>query len=121
MIGYSDEKVLAKELGGTAAEAIGTTEIDAACANMLRGWIAIGIQRMIRQGRDSPADLMLSQTNLRRFIGLLKNEAAFLGTTQRLNSNTFRAARRRLRLRASMAAFNLWPFWPHNFVVPLAK
>jgi hypothetical protein len=117
MSGYSSDKVLAEKLWETALEAIGATEIDAACAISVRGWIAIGIQRMIRQGRISPADLTQAQANLRRFIELLKNEAIFLGTTWRLDSNTFRATRKRLRLRASMTTFELWPFWPHNFVV----
>ena len=110
-------KLLAEELWKTALEAIGTTEIDAACASSLRGWIAIGIQRMVRQGRISSADLNLARTNLRSFIRLLKDEASFLGTSRRLDSNTFRATRKRLRLRASITTFELWPFWPHNFVV----
>jgi len=46
---------------------------------------------MIRQGRIAPADLTLAQANLRKFVELLKNEAIFLGTTRRLDSNTFRA------------------------------
>ena len=75
MIGYSTDKVLAEELWQTAVEAMGTTEMDAACSTSLRAWIAIGIQRMIRQGRIAPADLTLAQANLRKFVELLKNEA----------------------------------------------
>ena len=114
---FLSEKRLAEELWESALEAIGTTEMDHACANYLRGWIAVGVQRMIRQGRNSRADLVLAQTNLRRLIGLLKNEASFLGTTRRLDKDTFKATRKRLRRRACMTAFELWPLWPHNFVV----
>jgi hypothetical protein len=117
MTGYLTDEFLGKELWKTALEAIGKTEIDTACASAIRGWVAIGTQRMIRQGRLSSIDLALAQTNLRRFIELLKNEAAFSHMGSRLGSDTFRAAKKRLRLRATMTAFELWPFWPHNFVV----
>ncbi len=117
MTAYSTDEFLEKELWKTALEAVGKTEIDTACASAIRGWVAVGTQRMIRQGRLSSTDLALAQTNLRRFIELLKNETAFLHTGGRLDSNTFRATKKRLRLRATMTAFELWPFWPHNFVV----
>jgi hypothetical protein len=52
-----------------------------------------------------------------KFIGLMKNEAAYLGTQRRLDGETFRATKKRLRWRASLTAFELWPFWPHQFVV----
>ena len=79
-MGCLSEKTLAKELWGTALEAIGTTEIDPACENFLRGWIAIGIQRMVRQGRISATDLTLAQVNLRRLVELMKIEASYLST-----------------------------------------
>jgi hypothetical protein len=111
------EKMLAKELWGTALEAIGTTEIDPACENFLRGWIAIGIQRMVRQDRISATDLTLAQVNLRRLVELMKIEASYLSTRGRLDTSTIKATKKRLRMRAALTAFELWPLWPHNFVV----
>jgi hypothetical protein len=100
-----------------ALDTMDTVEMDAAFANSLRGWIAIGVQRMIRQDRVSPPDVTLAHVNLIKFIGLLKKEAMYLGHPLRLRSDTLIAAKKRLRLRASATAFELWPFWPHNFVV----
>ena len=72
---------------------------------------------MIRQDRASPPDVTLAHANLIKFIGLLKKEAMYLGHPLRLDSNTLIATKKRLRLRASTTAFELWPFWPYNFVV----
>ena len=80
-MGCLSETTLAKELWGTALEAIGTTEIDPACENFLRGWIAIGIQRMVRQDRISATDLTLAQVNLKRLVELIKIEASYLSTS----------------------------------------
>jgi hypothetical protein len=117
MIGYSTDKVLSEELWQIALETMDTIEMDAAFSNSLRGWIAIGVQRMIRQDRVSPPDVTLAHANLVKFIGLLKKEAMYLGHPLRLDSNTLIATKKGLRLRASATAFELWPFWPHNFVV----
>jgi hypothetical protein len=73
---------------------------------------------MIRQNRVSPPDVTLAHANLIKFIGLLKKEVMYLRHPLRRDSNTFRATKKRLRLRVSATAFELWPFWPHNFVVP---
>jgi hypothetical protein len=117
MIGYSTDKVLSEDLWQIALDTMDTVEMDAAFANSLRGWITIGVQRMIRQDRVSPPDVTLAHANLIKFIGLLKKEAMYLGHPLRLRSDTLIAAKKRLRLRASATAFELWPFWPHNFVV----
>jgi hypothetical protein len=95
MMGCFSEKTLAKELWGTALEAIGTTEIDPACENFLRGWIAIGIQRMIRQDRISATDLTLAQVNLRTLVELMKIEASYLSTRRRLDTSTIKATRKK--------------------------
>ena len=71
---------------------------------------------MERQRRLAPEDLAIAHINLRKFIGLMKKEAVFLGKPDRLDIATFQAARRRLRRQASLTTFALWPFWPHNFV-----
>jgi hypothetical protein len=117
MIEYSTDKRLSEDLWEIALETIDTSEMDAALASSLRGWIAIGVQRMIRQNRVAPPDVTLAHANLRKFIGLLKKEAIYLGHPLSLDTNTLRETKKRLRLRASATVFELWPFWPHNFVV----
>lgn len=117
MIKYSTDKALSEELWQTAMDTIDTSEMAAAFLNSLRGWIAIGVQRMIRQNRVAPPDVTLAHANLTKLIGLLKKEAMYLGHPSRLDSNTLTATKKKLRMRASVTAFELWPFWPHNFVV----
>jgi hypothetical protein len=117
MTGYSTEKALSEDLWQTASDTIGTNEMDADFSSSLRGWITIGVQRMIRQNRVEPPDVTLAQANLIKLLGLLKTEAMYLGHPLRLDNNTLRATKKTLRLRASATAFELWPFWPHNFVV----
>jgi hypothetical protein len=117
MIGYLTDKALSENLWQTALDTIETNEMDAAFSNSLRGWIAIGVQRMIRQNRVAPPDVTLAHANLIKFIGLLKKEAMYLGHPLRLENDTLTATKKRLRLRASVTTFELWPFWPHNFVV----
>lgn len=115
MIGYSTDKVLSEDLWQIALETMDTIEMDAAFSNSLRGWIAIGVQRMIRQDRVSPPDVTLAHANLVKFIGLLKKEAMYLGHPLRLDSNTLIATKKGLRLRASATAFELWPFLAAQF------
>ena len=117
MIGYLTDKALSDELWQTAIDTIDTSEMDAAFSDFLCGWIVIGVQRMIRQNRVATPDVTLAHANLIKFIDLLKKEAMYLGHPLRLDSNTLTATKKRLRQRASATAFELWPFWPHNFVV----
>jgi hypothetical protein len=72
---------------------------------------------MVRQGRISATDLTLAQVNLRRLVELMKIEAGYLSTRRRLDTSTIKSTKKRLRMRAAMTAFALWPLWPHNFVV----
>jgi hypothetical protein len=118
MIGYSMDKALSEDLWQIASDTIDTSEMDPAFSRSLRAWITIGVQRMIRQNRVEPQDVMLAHTNLIKLIRLLKEEALYLGHPLRLDNNALRATKKRLRLRASATAFQLWPFWPHNFVAP---
>ena len=99
MIGYSTDKALSEDLWQTTLDTMDTVEMDAAFSNSLRGWIAIGVQRMIRQNRVSPPDVTLAHASLIKFIGLLKKEAMFLGHPLRVDSNTLIATKKRLRLR----------------------
>jgi len=109
-------KELEDALWQTARDAANPVEIRPSCALSLRAWIRIGVQRMERQRRLAPEDLAIAHGNLKKFIDLMKKEAVFLGKAERLDYATFRAARRRLQRQASLTAFALWPFWPHNFV-----
>jgi hypothetical protein len=116
MIGYSTENALSEDLWQIASDTIDVSELGTGFSSSLHAWITIGVQRMIRQNRVEPQDVMLAHTNLIKLIRLLKQEA--LGHLLRLDNNTLRATKKRLRLRASATAFELWPFWPHNFVAP---
>ena len=118
MIGYSTDKALSEDLWQIASDTIDISEMDAGFSNSLRVWITIGVQRMIRQNRVEPQDVMLAHTNLIKLIRLFKREALYLGHPLRLDNNALRATKKSLRLRASASAFELWPFWPHNFVAP---
>jgi hypothetical protein len=113
---YLNERALEDALWKTALETAGIVEIHPTCALSLRAWITVGVQRMERQRRLAPEDLAIACANLRKFIDLMKREAVFLGKADRLDNVTFRAARRRVRRQATLTAFALWPFWPHNSV-----
>jgi hypothetical protein len=113
---YLDESALEDALWKTALETAGTLEIHPTCGLSLQAWITVGVQRMERQRRTAPEDLAVARASLRKFIDLMKREAVFLGKADRLDNVTFRAARRRVRRQATLAAFALWPFWPQNFV-----
>jgi len=113
---YLNLKTLEDEFWGTVLETSGSLEIDPACALSLHAWITVGVQRMERQRRLAPPDLAIAQANLRGLIDLMKREAIFLGKPEHLDNATFHAVRRRLRRQGTLTAFELWPFWPHNFV-----
>jgi len=117
MIAHSTDKALSEDLWQTTLNTMGTIEMDADFTNSLRGWIAIGVQRMIRQNCASPPDVTLARANIIKFSGLLKKEAMYLGHPLWLDNNTLIATKKRLRLRASASGFDLWPFWSHDFVV----
>jgi hypothetical protein len=117
MMKYSTDKALSEDLWQTALNTMDTIEMDADFSNSLRGWIAIGVQRMIRENRASAPDVTLAHANLIKFIGLIKKEAMYLGHPLRLDNNTLIATKKRLRLRASAIGFDLWPFRRHNFLV----
>jgi hypothetical protein len=117
MIGYSTDKTLSEDLWQIASDTLDTTEMDAGFSSSLRAWLNIGVQQMIRQNCVAPPDVTLAHANLIKLIGMLKKEAMYLGHPLRLDNNTLRETKKRLRLRASATAFELWPFWPLNFVV----
>ena len=81
MPSYLNLRTLEDELWKTVLEAVGSLEIDRACALSLQGWIAIGVQRMDRQLRLASEDVAIAHNNLKKLIELMKREAVFLGQT----------------------------------------
>jgi glycine cleavage system aminomethyltransferase T len=96
------------------AQAAGPLDIGPRSARSLRAWNAMGVMRMEMEGRLSPEDLAIAETNLKRFIQLMKTEAVFLGRLDRLDNDCFHAAHRRLERRSILSPFTLWPFWPND-------
>lgn len=75
----------------------------------------MAIERMENEGRLAPHDLALAETNLRRFIELMKTEAVFLGHADRLDRDVFEAVERQLKRKGLLSLESLWPFWPNEF------
>src|ERR1700754_2956565 len=101
MIEHSIEKALARDLWQTALNTLDTFQVETTCADNLRGCIATGVQRMIRQDRFTPPDITLAHATLSKFIDQLKKEAVCHGTPKCLDNVSFRAAEKRLYSSAS--------------------
>ena len=108
---------LVDELWETAVEAASPAELGPRCGLFLRAWNTLAVGRMEMEGRLTPRDLATAESNLRRFIQLMKTEAVFLGHADRLDNDCFQAARRRLERRSMLTHFTLWPFWPTSVAV----
>jgi hypothetical protein len=104
------------KLWQTAVEAAIPFEFDQRGAHSLRAWNAIGAERMKLEGRMSPEDFVIVETNLRGFVQLMKSEGIFIGHTDRLDDECFHAAHRRLKRSSILAQVTLWPFWPSHLV-----
>lgn len=103
---------LTDELWQTAVEAARPAEFGPRCARFLRAWSRLAVERMETEDRLTPGDLATAESNLRRFIQLMKTEGVFLGHVDRLDQDCFHAAHRRLERRSVLSQFTLWPFWP---------
>jgi hypothetical protein len=110
-------EVLIDQLWETAVEAASPAEIGPRCGLFLRAWNTLAVGRMEMEGRLTSRDLATAESNLRRFIQLMKTEAVFLGHADRLDRDCFQAARRRLERRSMLTQFTLWPFWPIGVAV----
>jgi hypothetical protein len=110
-----DRRALENELWQNALRVVGPLELSAGCAQRLRGWITMAIERMDNEGRLAPQDVTLAAANLRRFIGLMKTEAVFLGHADRLDRDVFEAVERQLARKGFLSLESLWPFWPNEF------
>ena len=116
-LGMLDPGVLVDELWETAVEAASPAELGPRCGLFLRAWNTLAVGRMEMEGRLTPRDLATAESNLRRFIQLMKTEAVFLGHADRLDRDCFQAAHRRLERRSVLTQFTLWPFWPNSVAV----
>lgn len=110
-----DRQTLENELWQDAFRTAGPLELSAGCAQRLRGWISMAVERMENEGRLGPHDVALAVANLRRFIGLMKTEAVFLGHADRLDRDVFQAVERQLARKGFLSLESLWPFWPNEF------
>jgi hypothetical protein len=109
--------VLIDELWQTAVEAASPAELGPTCGRFLRAWNALAVERMATEGRLTPGDLAIAESNLRRFIELMKTESVFLGHAARLDRESFHAAHQRVERRSILTQFTLWPFWPNSVAV----
>ena len=116
-LGMLDPGVLVDELWETAVEAASPAELGPRCGLFLRAWNTLAVGRMEMEGRLTPRDLAAAESNLRRFIQLMKTEAVFLGHADRLDRDCFQAAHGRLERRSMLTQFTLWPFWPNSVAV----
>jgi hypothetical protein len=117
MLKVLNRDVLIEELWQTAVEAVGPAEFGPSCGRFLRAWNTLAVERMETEGRLTPGDLAIAESNLRSFIQLMKTEAVFLGQTDRLDRESFHAAHQRVERRSILTPFTLWPFWPNSVLV----
>jgi hypothetical protein len=115
MLTSAEARALENELWQSALQAVGPRDLSAGCAQHLRGWIAMAIERMENENRLTSQDVALAAANLRRFIERMKAEAVFLGHADRLDGDVFRAVERELERRGLLSLESLWPFWPNEF------
>ena len=113
----SDYRASQDELWKTARQAASPMDIGPHSTRLLRAWIAMGVGRMETEGRLSPENLAIAESNLKHFIQLMKTEAVFLGHTDQLDKDCFHAAHRTLEGHSRVSQFTLWPFWPNDFVM----
>lgn len=113
----SDYRTPQHELWKTARQAASPMDIGPRSTRLLRAWIAMGVERMETEGRLSPENLAIAESNLKHFIQLMKTESVFLGRADQLDKDCFHAAHRRLERHSNLSQFTLWPFWPNDFVM----
>src|SRR6202008_817091 len=91
--------------------------VDARCRLASRALVTEAVNRMIVEGGTADADGAFASANLKRFVQEMKVEAVFLGPSEGLTYDSFRAARGRMEKHALLTAYTLWPFWPNEYVV----
>jgi len=116
MLTTFNERALQAEFWQLVLDSLGSLQIGPICANSLRSWIATAVERMLLENRLTPQDLAIARANLTRLLEIIKAEAFILGRADRLDIDAFQAAHRSVERHAMLTAFNLWPFWPKEFV-----
>lgn len=117
MLKVLNRGVLIEELWQTAVEAASPAELGPSFGRFLRAWNTLAVERMETEGRLTPGDLAIAESNLRRFIQLMKTEAVFLGHAGRLDRESFHAAHQKVERRSILTPFTLWPFWPNSVAI----
>lgn len=102
----------------TAVEAMGKIDMGPVARRFVRGWVAMGVERMQMTDCLSPAYLAIARANLETFVHLMKTEALVQGHAERINIQTLHAAHRQLERKGLLTTFTLWPFWPEECVPP---
>jgi hypothetical protein len=110
-----DRRALESELWQDTLRTVGPLELSAGCAQQLRGWITMAIERMENEGRLAPQDVALAEANLQRLTELMKTKAVFLGHADRLDRDVFQAVERQLERKGFLSLESLWSFWPNEF------
>src|ERR1700758_4050854 len=87
-LSYVNGEALRGLLWQAALDTAAPLEFEPGCAHFLRGWIAMGVERMVMTDRLAPPDLALARANIRTFVELMKSEAVFLGQPSRLDKGT---------------------------------
>jgi hypothetical protein len=97
---------------------MGKIDMGPVARRFVRGWVAMGVERMQMTDCLSPAYLAIARANLETFIHLMKTEAVVQGHAERINIGTLHAAHRQLERKGLLTTFTLWPFWPEECVPP---
>lgn len=116
MLSTLSERALQDEFWQVVLDSLGSLQIGPICAHSLRAWIATAVGRMWLENRLTLGDLSIARANLKRLMEIIKAEAFILGRADRLDIDALHAAHRNVKRYAILTAFNLWPFWPKEFV-----
>jgi hypothetical protein len=112
-----DSNTLQNKLLQGFSDDVRLLSVDARCRLAIRALVTEAVNRMTVEGRTADADVAFASANLKRFVHEMKVEAVFLGHSEGLTYDSFRAARGRMEKHALLTAYTLWPFWPNEYVV----
>ena len=116
MLSAISEKELRNDLWHVVKDSLGSLQMGPICEHSLRTWIATAVERMRLENRLRGQDLAIARTNLARLVEIMKTEGFILGRSDRLDIDSFCAAHRNVERHAMLTSWNLWPFWPKEFV-----
>jgi hypothetical protein len=116
MLATFNERDLQNDLWQVVLNSLGSLQIGPICAYSLRAWIATAVGRMRSENRLTAQDLAIARTNLARLVDIMKAEGFILGRADRLDIEAFHATHRNVERHAILTSWNLWPFWPKEFL-----